>query len=185
MYIPLFDLTLPLGWLYYLFITLLMMGMSNAVNFTDGLDGLLSGTSAIAFGAFTVLAMMYSQPEVSVFSAAMIGSVLGFLVYNAHPAKMFMGDTGSLAIGGAITAVAILFKEEMLAAHHWWSFRQRNLSVIIQVISFKTTGRRVFKMSPMHHHFELSGWSEWKVVIVFWLAGLLLAVLGLLINKGL
>ncbi len=184
-YIPLFDLTLPLGWLYYLFITLLMMGMSNAVNFTDGLDGLLSGTSAIAFGAFTVLAMMYSQPEVSVFSAAMIGSVLGFLVFNAHPAKVFMGDTGSLAIGGAITAVAILLKEEILLLIIGGVFVAEILSVIIQVISFKTTGRRVFKMSPLHHHFELSGWSEWKVVIVFWLAGLVLAVLGLLINKGL
>ena len=184
-HIPLTGITLPLGWLYYPFITLLMMGMSNAVNFTDGLDGLLSGTSAIAFGAFTVLAMLYSQPEVSIFSAAMIGSVLGFLVFNAHPAKVFMGDTGSLAIGGAITAVAIILKEELLLLIIGGVFVAEILSVIIQVISFKTTGRRVFKMSPLHHHFELSGWSEWKVVIVFWLTGFALAALGLLINKGL
>ena len=185
LHIPLFDVTIPLSWFYYPFIVLLMMGMSNAVNFTDGLDGLLSGTSAIAFGAFTVLAMMYTQPEVAVFSAAMIGSVLGFLVFNAHPAKVFMGDTGSLAIGGGITAVAILLKEEVLLLIIGGVFVIEILSVIIQVISFKTTGRRVFKMSPIHHHFELVGWSEWKVVIVFWLSGLVLAALALLINKGL
>jgi len=183
--IPLTDVSLPLGWLYYPLIVLFMMGMSNAVNFTDGLDGLLSGTSAIAFGAFTVLAMLYSQPEVALFSAAMIGAVLAFLVFNAHPAKVFMGDTGSLAIGGGITMVAVLLKEEVLLLIIGGVFVIEILSVIIQVISFKTTGRRVFKMSPIHHHFELSGWSEWKVVIVFWLAGLVLAVLGLLISKGL
>lgn len=183
--IPLTDFSLPLGWAYYPFIILLMMGMSNAVNFTDGLDGLLSGTSAIAFGAFTVLAMLYSQPEVALFSAAMIGAVLAFLVFNAHPAKVFMGDTGSLAIGGGITAVAVLLKEELLLLVIGGVFVIEILSVIIQVISFKTTGRRVFKMSPIHHHFELSGWSEWKVVIVFWSAGLVLAALGLLISKGL
>jgi len=146
---------------------------------------LLAGTSAIAFGAFTVIAMMYTQPEVAVFSAAMIGAVLGFLVFNAHPAKVFMGDTGSLAIGGAITAVAVLLKEEILLLIIGGVFVVEILSVIIQVISFKTTGRRVFKMSPIHHHFELIGWSEWKVVIVFWLSGLVLAALALLINKGL
>lgn len=183
--IPLFNVSIPLGWFYYPFIVLLMMGMSNAVNFTDGLDGLLSGTSAIAFGAFTVLAMLYTQPEVSIFSAAMIGAVLGFLVFNAHPARVFMGDTGSLAIGGAITSVAVLLKEELLLLIIGGVFVIEILSVIIQVISFKTTGKRVFKMSPLHHHFELSGWSEWKVVIVFWLAGLVLAMFGLFINKGL
>ncbi len=183
--IPLTDVSLPLGWLYYPLIVLFMMGMSNAVNFTDGLDGLLSGTSAIAFGAFTVLAMLYSQPEVALFSAAMIGAVLAFLVFNAHPAKVFMGDTGSLAIGGGITLVAVLLKEEVLLLIIGGVFVIEILSVIIQVISFKTTGRRVFRMSPIHHHFELAGWSEWKVVIVFWLAGLVLAGLGLLISKGL
>jgi len=183
--IPLTDVSLPLGWLYYPLIVLFMMGMSNAVNFTDGLDGLLSGTSAIAFGAFTVLAMLYSQPEVALFSAALIGAVLAFLVFNAHPAKVFMGDTGSLAIGGGITLVAVLLKEEVLLLIIGGVFVIEILSVIIQVISFKTTGRRVFRMSPIHHHFELAGWSEWKVVIVFWLAGLVLAGLGLLISKGL
>jgi phospho-N-acetylmuramoyl-pentapeptide-transferase len=106
-------------------------------------------------------------------------------VFNAHPAKVFMGDTGSLAIGGGITAVAVLLKEELLLLVIGGVFVIEILSVIIQVISFKTTGRRVFKMSPIHHHFELSGWSEWKVVIVFWSAGLVLAALGLLISKGL
>lgn len=183
--IPLTGWVWELGWFYYPFMILLLLGISNAVNFTDGLDGLLAGTSAIAFGAFTVIALMATEPETAIFSAAMIGSVLGFLVFNAHPAKVFMGDTGSLGIGGALAAVAILTKTEILLFIIGGIFVIEVLSVIIQVISFKTTGRRVFKMSPIHHHFELSGWSEWKVVITFWAAGLLFAGLGLFIHKGL
>lgn len=184
-YFPIIDFTLPLGWLYYPFVILLMMGMSNAVNFTDGLDGLLSGTSAIAFGAFAIIAMLITEPETAVFSAAMIGAILGFLVFNAHPAKIFMGDTGSLGIGGALVAVAVLTKTEVLLFIIGGVFIIEILSVIIQVISFKTTGKRVFKMSPIHHHYELVGWSEWRVVITFWIAGLVFAGLGLFIYEGL
>lgn len=173
------------AWFYYPFIVIMMLAISNAVNFTDGLDGLLSGVSAIAFGAFAIVAMQATSLPAAVCAAAMIGAVLGFLVYNAHPAKVFMGDTGSLAIGGAIGAIAIVTKTELLFLIIGGVFVIEMLSVVIQVISFKTRGKRVFKMSPIHHHFELSGWSEWRVVITFWAVGLLLAVLGLFIYKGL
>src|SRR5690606_9286324 len=146
---------------------------------TDGLDGLLSGTAAIAFGALTIIALYRTEPEAAMFSAAMIGAVLGFLIFNAHPAKLFMGDTGSLGIGGGLVAVAILTKTEMMLLLIGGIFVIEILSVVIQVISFKTTGKRVFKMSPIHHHFELSGWSEWRVVITFWSVGLVLACLGI------
>lgn len=184
LYIPLINVDLSLGFLYYPFIILLMMGMSNAVNFTDGLDGLLAGTSAIAFGAFVIIAMKVTEPEAAVFTAAMIGAVLGFLVFNAHPAKVFMGDTGSLGIGGAISAVAIITKTELLLLLIGGVFVIEVLSVIIQVISFKTRGKRVFRMSPIHHHFELVGWSEWRVVVSFWCAGIVCAGLGLYLFGG-
>lgn len=183
--IPGTSLGLDFGWFYYPFIILMMLAVSNAVNFTDGLDGLLAGTSAIAFSAFATIAMQASEISAAVSAAAMVGAVLGFLVYNAHPAKVFMGDTGSLGIGGAIAAVAILTKTELLIIIIGGVFVIEMLSVIIQVVSFKTRGKRVFKMSPIHHHFELCGWSEWRVVITFWLAGIVLAGLGLWINKGL
>jgi phospho-N-acetylmuramoyl-pentapeptide-transferase len=181
--IPFLNAKIPFGWLYFPFTFIIMLGTSNAVNFTDGLDGLLAGTSAIAFGAYAVIAMNNTQPEVAIFCAAMIGAVLGFLVFNAHPAKVFMGDTGSLGIGGGLAAAAILTKAELLLIIIGGVFVIEMLSVIIQVISFKTRGKRVFKMSPIHHHFELVGWSEWRVVITFWLTGLVLAGLGLYINE--
>ncbi len=185
-HIPLTDIRLDFQWwLYYPFITVMMLGFSNAVNFTDGLDGLLAGTSAIAFGALAVIAMLHTEPEAAVFSAAMVGAVLGFLVFNKHPAKVFMGDTGSLGIGGGLAAVAILTKTELLLLLIGGVFVIEILSVVIQVISFKTTGKRVFRMSPIHHHYELLGWSEWRVVLTFWLAGLVFAGLGLYINEGL
>lgn len=183
--IPGTSVKFDLGWFYYVFIILMMLAISNAVNFTDGLDGLLSGVSAIAFGAFTVIAMQVTEHSAAIAGAAMIGAVLGFLVFNAHPAKVFMGDAGSLGIGGAIAAIAILTKTELLFIIIGGVFVIEMLSVILQVGSFKLRGKRIFKMSPIHHHFELSGWSEWRVVITFWVVGLLLAGLGLIINKGL
>ncbi|WP_159883944.1 phospho-N-acetylmuramoyl-pentapeptide-transferase [Paenibacillus puerhi] len=181
--LPYLNVMFDLGWLYFPFVVFLMLGTSNAVNFTDGLDGLLAGTSAIAFGAYAIIALNNTQPNVAIFSAAMVGAVLGFLVFNAHPAKVFMGDTGSLGIGGGLVAVAILTKAEILLALIGGVFLIEILSVIIQVVSFKTRGKRVFKMSPIHHHFELVGWSEWRVVISFWTAGLILAGVGLYINE--
>ncbi len=180
--IPLTDLSFDLGWGYALFIIFWMVGFSNAVNLTDGLDGLVSGTAAIAFGAFAVLAWNQSQYELSIFSVAVVGAVLGFLVFNAHPAKVFMGDTGSLALGGAIATVAILAKLEIILIIIGGIFVIETLSVILQVISFKTTGKRIFRMSPLHHHYELIGWSEWRVVVTFWTVGLLFAILGIYIE---
>ncbi|SFD59215.1 Phospho-N-acetylmuramoyl-pentapeptide-transferase [Paenibacillus catalpae] len=170
-----------LGWFYYPFVVIILFGSSNAVNFTDGLDGLLSGTSAIAFGAFTIIALQVSEHESAIFSAAMVGAVLGFLIFNAHPAKVFMGDTGSLGIGGGIAAVAILTKMELMLVIVGGVFVLEMLSVILQVGSFKLRGKRIFKMSPIHHHFELVGWSEWRVVTTFWSVGLLFAAIGLLL----
>ncbi|MCM3441201.1 phospho-N-acetylmuramoyl-pentapeptide-transferase [Metabacillus halosaccharovorans] len=180
--IPGTSVSFDLGWGYVILVIFMLVGGSNAVNLTDGLDGLLSGTAAIAFGAFAVLAWNQSQYDVAIFSVAVVGAVLGFLVFNAHPAKVFMGDTGSLALGGAIVTIAILTKLEILLVLIGGVFVIETLSVIIQVISFKTTGKRVFKMSPLHHHYELVGWSEWRVVVTFWTVGLLFAVLGIYIE---
>ncbi|WP_223700319.1 phospho-N-acetylmuramoyl-pentapeptide-transferase [Sutcliffiella deserti] len=177
--IPGTAISFDLGFFYVLFLIFWLVGFSNAVNLTDGLDGLVSGTAAIAFGAFAILAWNQSQFEVSIFSVAVVGALLGFLVFNAHPAKVFMGDTGSLALGGAIATVAVLVKLEIILIIIGGVFVLETLSVIIQVLSFKTTGRRVFKMSPLHHHYELVGWSEWRVVVSFWTVGLLCAMLGI------
>ncbi|WP_284140980.1 MULTISPECIES: phospho-N-acetylmuramoyl-pentapeptide-transferase [unclassified Virgibacillus] len=172
-----------LGWGYAILIVFMLVGASNAVNLTDGLDGLLAGTAAIAFGAFGILAWHgFPQQEIGIFALAVVGALLGFLVFNAHPAKVFMGDTGSLALGGAIAAIAILMKLEILLVIVGGVFVIETLSVIIQVISFKTTGKRIFKMSPLHHHYELLGWSEWRVVTTFWLVGLIFAALGIYIE---
>ncbi|PLS16590.1 phospho-N-acetylmuramoyl-pentapeptide-transferase [Bacillus sp. M6-12] len=177
--IPGTDFSINVGWFYIFIIIFWLVGFSNAVNLTDGLDGLVSGTAAIAFGAYAVLAWNQSQYDVAVFSVAVTGALLGFLVFNAHPAKVFMGDTGSLALGGALATVALLTKLELLLVIIGGVFVIETLSVILQVASFKTTGKRIFKMSPLHHHYELVGWSEWRVVVTFWSVGLLLAVLGI------
>lgn len=180
--LPISGYSIDLGWFFVFFIVFWLVGFSNAVNLTDGLDGLVSGTAAIAFGAYAVLAWNQSQVEVAIFSVAVVGAVLGFLVFNAHPAKVFMGDTGSLALGGAIATIAILTKLEILLIIIGGVFVIETLSVILQVISFKTTGKRIFRMSPLHHHYELIGWSEWRVVVTFWSVGLILAILGIYIE---
>lgn len=166
--LPFVAQPLSLGIFYLPFLAFFMVGFSNAVNITDGLDGLASGTAAIAFAAFAFLAWWNSEWNVSVFAMAVVGALLGFLVYNRHPAKVFMGDTGALALGGALSAVAVLTRTEFWLLLIGGVFVLETLSVMIQVFSFQTFGRRVFKMSPLHHHFELVGWSEWKVVSVFW-----------------
>ncbi len=173
---------IDLGWLYYPFIIIWVVGFPNALNLTDGLDGLLAGSGAITFGAYSIIALSTTQFDISIFSAAMVGALLGFLVYNAHPAKVFMGDTGSLGIGAALATIAILTKTELLLLIIGGVYVLETLSVIIQVISFQTRGKRIFRMSPLHHHFELSGWSEWKVVTVFWVVGFIFAALGIYIE---
>ncbi|ENH98331.1 phospho-N-acetylmuramoyl-pentapeptide-transferase [Gracilibacillus halophilus YIM-C55.5] len=177
------DIGFDLGWFYAVFIMIMLVGASNAVNLTDGLDGLLAGTAAISFGAFAILAGYGAlNVPVTIFALAVVGSLLGFLVFNAHPAKVFMGDTGSLALGGAIAAIAILLKLEILLIVIGGVFVIETLSVILQVISFKTTGKRIFRMSPLHHHYELNGWSEWRVVTTFWMIAIIFAAIGIYIE---
>ncbi len=180
--VPFTDWSVDLGIAYVAFMIFWLVGFSNAVNLTDGLDGLVSGTASIAFTTFGVLALVYQQLDIAIFAFAVTGALLGFLIFNANPAKLFMGDTGSLALGGALAMVSILVKQELLLVIVGVIFVAETLSVIIQVISFKTTGKRVFKMSPLHHHFELSGWSEWKVVVVFWSTAFLAAFIVVMLE---
>lgn len=186
-HIPGTEWNWDLGWFYGFLIIFMLVGASNAVNLTDGLDGLLAGTASIAFAAFAIItaSMFPEQQLVTLFAIAVVGALLGFLVFNAHPAKIFMGDTGSLALGGIIAAIAIIAKLEIILIIIGGVFVIETLSVIIQVISFKTTGKRVFRMSPIHHHFELLGWSEWRVVVTFWGVGVICAIIGVLIEVAL
>ncbi|HET9165670.1 MAG TPA: phospho-N-acetylmuramoyl-pentapeptide-transferase [Candidatus Angelobacter sp.] len=179
---------------FVLFVMLVLVGSSNAVNLTDGLDGLAIGCTVIAAGALTILTylsghVVFSEylelqkmpqvAEVTVFCGAMVGSSIGFLWYNAHPAEIFMGDVGSLALGGAIGTVAVIIKQELLLPFIGGIFVLEALSVIIQVASYKTRKKRVFKMAPLHHHFELAGWSESKIIIRFWILALIFALFAL------
>ena len=174
-----------LGNYYYVLAAFFIVGMSNAVNLTDGLDGLVAGLSVAVAGSFGVLLTLFIvgvgapiDPALVIICAAMAGASLAFLWFNAHPARIFMGDTGSLALGAGLAAAAIMAKQEFALLVFGLVFVVEALSVIIQVISFKTTGKRVFKMSPIHHHFELCGWPEQKIVVRFWIAGLLCCALG-------
>lgn len=185
---------LDLGFLYVPFVALVLVGSSNAVNLTDGLDGLAIGSVGIAAGTYSLLAYVTGNAvaarylqipfvpqsgELAVFCGAVVGASLGFLWFNCHPAEVFMGDVGSLPLGGVIAAVAVMTKQEMLLAIVGGLFVLEALSVILQVISFKTTGRRIFRMAPLHHHFELMGWAESRVIIRFWILAILFSVLAL------
>jgi phospho-N-acetylmuramoyl-pentapeptide-transferase len=176
------------------FVGLVIVGASNAVNLTDGLDGLAIGCVVVAAGALTILTYVTSHagfssyldlqhlPEVgelTVFCGALVGSALGFLWYNAHPAEVFMGDVGSLALGGSIGMIAVAIKQEILLFFVGGVFVLEAASVILQVASFKLTGKRIFRMSPLHHHFELTGWSESKIIVRFWIAALVFALFSL------
>ncbi|WP_041581841.1 phospho-N-acetylmuramoyl-pentapeptide-transferase [Salisediminibacterium selenitireducens] len=174
--------SLDFGWAYFPFLVVVLVGTSNAVNLTDGLDGLVAGSSVIAFSAFAFIAHQAGMMDVTMFALAVSGAMAGFMLVNVHPAKIFMGDTGSLALGGALAMIAVLTKTELLLIIIGAVFVIETLSVILQVASFKLRGKRIFKMSPIHHHFEMSGWSEWRVVIVFWSMGLVFALLGVWIE---
>ena len=178
-WIPIINETIDAGILYLPFMFVVMVGASNAVNLTDGLDGLASGCMAIAASCYAVICILTGHEDLAIFCAATVGACIGFLKFNFHPAKVFMGDTGSLALGGAFAAVGILTHTEILLAVIGFVFVCEAMSVILQVISFKSTGKRIFRMSPIHHHFELGGWSEVKVVFVFWTVGLIAGVIGL------
>ncbi len=179
---------------FLVFVAAVMVGSSNAVNLTDGLDGLAIGCVVVAASALTVLTYVTSFArfaayldiqhlpqvgELTVFCGAVVGSSLGFLWYNAHPAEVFMGDVGSLALGGSIGMIAVAIKQEILLFFVGGVFVLEALSVILQVISFRLTGKRIFRMSPLHHHFELGGWSESKTIVRFWIAALVFALFSL------
>jgi phospho-N-acetylmuramoyl-pentapeptide-transferase len=179
------NLTLPfvrdgltIGWLYYVFAFFLIAGFSNAVNLTDGLDGLAAGTVAVAMLAYAGIAFLRGQTELAVLASCMTGAAAGFLWYNTHPASVFMGDTGSLALGAGLAGIAIATEMEILLLLIGGLFVVEALSVTIQVISFRLFRRRVFLMAPLHHHFELKGWSETKIIVRFWIVAAILAAAG-------
>ena len=179
-YIPILKeyIQLPI-YLYILFAIIVILGTTNAVNLTDGIDGLSSSVSAIIITCLTVIAIKLGVTEVTIFGSIVIGCTLGFLMFNLHPAKVFMGDTGSLLLGGVISAMALYIKMPLILLIIALIPVIETLSVIIQVAYFKKTGNRIFKMAPLHHHFELSGWKENKVVIVFSVITLVLCIVGL------
>jgi len=170
---------IDLKWLYPFFAVFVITGASNAYNLTDGLDGLAASTGVFAFAGASIIALYSGYHEVAIIAAAVAGALFGFLKYNKPKAEVFMGDTGSLAIGGLLGTLAVMGKFEFLLIFLGGVFVCETLSVIIQVISFKTTGKRVFKMAPIHHHFELCGWSEKEVVIIFALVSALLSAAAL------
>ena len=178
--IPFFkeSVRINLLYLYIPFSILVLISATNAVNITDGLDGLATGITSIVMTFFMIYATKCQTDYIVAFCAIMVGGLLGFLLYNKSKAKVFMGDTGSLALGGALGAIALLMENPLMLIIVGGVYVIETLSVAIQVISFKTRGKRVFKMAPIHHHFELCGWKETKVVLVFWLASLVLCVIG-------
>ena len=193
--VPFFkDVSVDLGWLYVPFVMLVLVAASNTVNLTDGLDGLAIGSTLVAGATYAVFTYVagnlvvaeYLQfqhlpgaGEVTVFCGALVGSCLGFLWFNCHPAEVFMGDVGSLALGGAIGMVAVLSKQELLLVVVGGLFVLEGLSVILQVASFKLTGKRIFRMAPLHHHFELKGWTEPKIIVRFWILAVLFGLVSL------
>lgn len=175
---PIINLTVDLGPFYYLLVFLIIAGASNAVNLTDGLDGLAAGTVMIVIAAFMAIAFRQGHLDIALFAGAISGGCIGLLWYNAYPANIFMGDTGSLALGGAIASLAIVTKTELFLVIIGGIFVAETLSVIIQVASYRFFGRRVFKMAPIHHHFELLGWSETTIMIRFWIVTAVFAGAG-------
>ncbi|MDD2573450.1 MAG: phospho-N-acetylmuramoyl-pentapeptide-transferase [Bacillota bacterium] len=159
---------------------IIFVGTVNSVNFTDGLDGLAAGITMIVMAFLSLVALKAGQKEIAIISAAVTGSTLGFLRYNSHPAQIFMGDTGSMALGGAVAAVVVLLKLPLLLPIIGGIYVLETLSIIIQVVSFRLTGRRIFLMAPLHHHYEVKGWEETKIVVVFWIITIVLVLVGVL-----
>lgn len=180
-WIPFINRDIDFGVWFIPFIMFVIVAMANSVNLTDGLDGLCSGVTAIFTFTFALIAVHFAAFSSSVFCLAVTGACIGFLFFNKYPAKIFMGDTGSMALGGGVTAAIVMTKAELLIPFVGFVFVMEALSVIIQVISFKTTGKRVFRMAPIHHHFELGGMKEPKVVAMFWIVTVLCGLIGYLI----
>jgi phospho-N-acetylmuramoyl-pentapeptide-transferase len=189
-YFPIVDWHVNLGYAFYPFLFLVIAGTVNGVNLTDGVDGLAAGTSTISLMTFVAIAVISwirsgdpgnrsnTYLDLAIFGAALIGGTIGFLWFNAHPAEMFLGDTGAMALGGALAAFAVLTKTEVLLIFIGGIYAIETLSVMIQVISFKRTGRRVFLMAPIHHHFEMKAWSETKIMVRFWIVCAILCAIG-------
>lgn len=176
--LPFTNRSVELGWLYIPFAVFIMVGVPNSVNLTDGIDGLASSVTTVVCVFLTFAAIDFNEPSVANFCAAVTGGCLGFLLFNAYPAKVFMGDTGSLFLGGAVCAAALMLELPLALVIAGGVYVIETLSVIIQVISFKTTGKRVFKMTPIHHHFEMCGWNEKKIVLAAVAASAVLCVLA-------
>ncbi len=174
------HIDLELGWLYGLAILFVLVGASNAVNLTDGLDGLAGGLSAIAFIAFALISLSVGFEDIGIFSLILVGSLVGFLIYNSHPAKVFMGDTGSLALGAVMGAIAILTHRELTLLVVASIFVIETLSVILQTFWVLVFHRKLFLMTPIHHHFEKLGWLETDIVKLFWVVGLVLSMAGII-----
>ncbi len=177
--LPVLDREVGIGLAgFFVVVFLVVAGAANAVNLTDGLDGLAAGIAAIVLLAYTGIAFVSDQTDLAIFGATLVGACLGFLWFNSHPAQVFMGDTGSYALGGAIAAMAVMTKTEILLVVIGALFVAEALSVIIQVVVFKRSGRRVFLMTPIHHHFEMAQWSETKIIVRFWLISAIFAAVG-------
>lgn len=177
--VPFLDTHIDMGIMYVPFIVFVTVATVNSANLTDGLDGLASGVTLIILAFFSLVALKVGMTSITIFSATLAGACLGFLKYNSYPAKVFMGDTGSMALGGAVSAIAVLLNLPLIIPIVCGVYFAEALSVIIQVTSFKLTGKRVFLMSPLHHHFEQKGWKETKVVLVFWTVTLILCLIGI------
>ena len=180
--IPLVDISIDFKYLYPFLILIMFAGESNGVNLSDGLDGLATGLSMVAIAPFIIFSIMTKDYVLASYATAMVGALLGFMMFNYHPAKIFMGDVGSLGLGGFLAVLAILTKQELLLILVGGVFLMETLSVIIQVTSFKLRGKRVFKMAPIHHHFEMLGWSEQQVTISFWFIGFICGILAIVIG---
>ncbi len=182
LWIPIVDVSFDIGFLYFFLIFFMFTAETNAVNLTDGLDGLCAGQMIIALIPFLLFSLWNQENNIATLIVLVIGALIGYLFFNKHPAKIFMGDTGSLALGGFLAAVAMILKQEILLIVIGFVFVIEVLSVMIQVTYYKKTHKRIFKMAPLHHHFEKCGWSETKVVLWFWFAGLIFALLGIFLG---
>ncbi len=180
--IPVIHYTVDLKFAYYILVYFMFTATTNGVNLSDGVDGLATGLSMIAIAPFVIFSMVTKDMEIGIYGMAVIGALLGFMIYNYHPASIFMGDVGSLALGGLLASLAVFTKQEILLVIIGGMFVVETLSVIIQVVSFKTTGKRVFKMAPLHHHFEIIGWSEQQIVLTFWVVEFIFGVIGVILG---
>ncbi|AUX11626.1 phospho-N-acetylmuramoyl-pentapeptide-transferase [Latilactobacillus sakei] len=173
--------TISSSWFFSLFVIVWLVGFSNAVNLADGIDGLVAGLAIVSFTTYTIIAFRQNQIDVAIFGLTIIGGLIGFLIFNHKPAQIFMGDVGSLALGGALAAMSILLHREFSLLLIGLVYVIETASVMLQVASFKLFHKRIFKMSPIHHHFEMSGWSEWRIDISFWVFSIICSAIYLLI----